>query len=175
MPRLVDTHCHPQHEAFRQDREDVLARTLDQLAWIGVVGDDAPASLAAAAMAGEPGISGRVFAIGGIHPHNAAKADEGQINTVRRLLTDRGVVALGEIGLDYHYEFSPRTVQRELLRTQLDMAVELGVPAVVLIDFDYPNEEKNYWHTPEDTIDKVDPWSLAVVGRTLEAFLLSRY
>lgn len=130
MPRFVDTHCHLQHEAFNHDRQAVLARALDQLAWLVVVGDDARASLSAAAMAAEPSTAGRVFAIVGIHPHNAAKADEDQIKTVRRLLAAARVVALGEIGLDYHYEFSPRVVQRDVLRLQLAMAVELQGPVV---------------------------------------------
>ena len=130
MPRFVDTHCHLQHEAFNHDRQAVLARALDQLAWLVVVGDDARASLSAAAMAAEPSTAGRVFAIVGIHPHNAAKADEDQIKTVRRLLAAARVVALGEIGLDYHYEFSPRVVQRDVLRSQLAMAIEMRAPVV---------------------------------------------
>ena len=134
MPRFVDSHCHLQHEAFNDDRQDVLARALDQLAWLVVVGDDARASITAAAMAAEPSTAGRVFAIVGIHPHNAAharaKADDDQMKTVRRLLAEPRVVALGEIGLDYHYEFSPREVQRDVLRSQLDLALEMRVPVV---------------------------------------------
>jgi len=130
MPLFVDTHCHLQHEAFNHDRQAVLARALDQLAWLVVVGDDARASLSAAAIAAEPSTAGRVFAIVGIHPHNAAKADDDQMKTVRQLLIAPRVVALGEIGLDYHYEFSPRAVQRDVLRSQLDMAVDLQTPAV---------------------------------------------
>ncbi|HUW62756.1 MAG TPA: TatD family hydrolase [Candidatus Bathyarchaeia archaeon] len=130
MPKFVDTHCHLQHDAFNHDRQDVLARALDQLAWLVVVGDDARAGLSAAAMAAEPSTAGRVFAIVGIHPHNAATADDDQMETVRQLLTEPHVVALGEIGLDYHYEFSPRPVQRDVLRAQLDMAIEMRAPVV---------------------------------------------
>jgi len=130
MAQFVDTHGHLQHEAFNHDRQDVLARALDQLAWLVVVGDDAPASRVAAAMAAEPSTAGRVFATAGMHPHNAATADDDQMETVRRLLIEPRVVALGEIGLDYHYEFSPRAVQRDVLRSQLDMAVEMRMPVV---------------------------------------------
>ncbi|MCX5770222.1 MAG: TatD family hydrolase [Candidatus Hydrogenedentes bacterium] len=130
MARFVDSHCHLQHEAFNRDRQDVLSRALDQLAWLVVVGDDAGASLSVAAMAAEPSTAGRVFAIVGIHPHNASKADDDQMGTVRRLLGEPGVVALGEIGLDYHYEYSPRAVQRDVLRSQLEMAVEVHAPVV---------------------------------------------
>lgn len=130
MPRFVDSHCHLQHEAFNHDRQDVLARALDQLAWLVVVGDDAHASLSAADVVAEPATAGRVFAIVGIHPHNASRTDDDQIQTVRQLLAEPRVVALGEIGLDYHYEFSPRDVQRDVLRAQLDMAIEMRVPVV---------------------------------------------
>lgn len=123
---LVDSHCHLQHAAFNGDREEVLQRSLEVLDWLIIIGDDTQSSREAAALC-RP----RVYAAVGIHPHNAAKAGPADFEQIRQLLNAPGVVALGEVGLDYHYEFSPRSVQREVFRRQLDAAIEAGVPTVI--------------------------------------------
>jgi len=123
---LVDTHGHVQASAFDRDREVVLGRARDRLAWIVVVGDDVPSSRAAVALAGD-----RVYATVGIHPHHAEDVTPSAIEAVRELAQDTGVVALGEIGLDYHYEHAPRDRQQAALRAQLDLAAALALPVVV--------------------------------------------
>ena len=64
----------------------------------------------------------------GCHPHNAKYYDDGLEDDLRKLLTDPRVSALGEIGLDYHYDFSPREAQREAFRRQIRLAKECGLP-----------------------------------------------
>jgi len=74
---------------------------------------------------------GRVFAAVGFHPHEAARCDADWKQRVERLLASPGVVAVGEIGLDYHYDHSPREDQRKVLAWQLGLALERGLPVVL--------------------------------------------
>ncbi len=124
--RLVDSHCHLQDARFDADREDVLERALDVVEWLVVIGDDVASSRAAIGMARE-----RVYAAAGLHPHKAQQADAATLAALRSLAQDPRVAALGEIGLDYHYEFAPREAQREALQRQLYTAVELALPVVI--------------------------------------------
>lgn len=124
--RLVDTHCHLQHTRFHDDRESVIADSLERLEWLVVIGDDLPSSREAADLVGE-----RVYATAGIHPYHASDADEAALEELRGLLGRPGVVALGEIGLDYFNEYSPREDQVRAFERQLDLACELGLPVVI--------------------------------------------
>lgn len=123
---LVDTHCHLQDPAFDNDREAVIARALDTLEWLVVIGDDLENSRRAVALSRE-----RIYATVGYHPYHADQVDEDALAAVRSLATQPCVIAIGEIGLDYFNEFSPRTAQRRALEMQLDLAQSLCLPAVV--------------------------------------------
>ncbi len=72
-----------------------------------------------------------VFAAVGIHPHDAARADRASFAGIRQLLSQKKVVALGEIGLDYFKKYSPPDVQKKAFRAQLEIAKEEGVPVVI--------------------------------------------
>ncbi len=124
--RLVDTHAHLQHERFEADRSAVLERALAIVDWVVVVGDTVDSSRRAVELAGD-----RVYATVGIHPHNASDATSEALSEIRAMIGQEGVVALGEIGLDYHYDLSPREQQREVFRRQLEMAVDCRVPVIV--------------------------------------------
>jgi len=156
---FLDSHCHIQHEAFDDDRREVLARSLQQLDALIVVGDDAESSKAATDMTADSEAAGRVFATAGIHPHHAAKATSEMLTVIRGLFERPGVVALGEIGLDYHYEFSPAAAQREVLREQLELAVELGVPVVV-----------HCREAESDLADLVEPFAGRLNGGVMHCF-----
>jgi TatD DNase family protein len=84
--------------------------------------------LRTAAETGEPP---RVRIIVGVHPHNAKEFSAGAEGLLRELALDPRTCAIGEIGLDYHYDQSPRDVQRAVFRTQLELAHELELPAVI--------------------------------------------
>lgn len=126
---LVDTHCHLGDRAFEADRAEVLGRAWEaEVGHVVVVGESRPATEVALGLAGE---DGRVSVITGIHPHEARSWNEAAVDWLRRTLADPRVVALGETGLDYHYDHSPRDAQRRAFHEQLALAAELKLPAVI--------------------------------------------
>jgi TatD DNase family protein len=129
VPLLVDAHCHLGDGAFDPDRDAVLERA--RAAGVGhvvVVGTTLADSRAAAALArGRAGLS----ATAGVHPHEARAWSPDAAAPLRDLLALPEVVAVGEAGLDYHYDHSPRAAQRGAFEAQLALAAELGKPVVV--------------------------------------------
>ena len=126
MTRLVDTHCHLHDAKFDADREEVLARALSELDWLVAVGGSAGENRAAVALTRE-----RVFAAVGFHPYSATDVDAAALDTLRQLAGQPSVVAIGEIGLDYYNEFSPRADQKVAFPAQLELAVALALPVVI--------------------------------------------
>lgn len=126
---LFDTHAHLLDERFDEDRERVI-RELPQNGVAQVVESSADLadSIRAAALAREHSI---VHAAVGLHPHSASEWDEHTEAALRALLKEPKVVAVGEIGLDYHYDFSPRDIQREVFEHQIILALEENFPIVV--------------------------------------------
>jgi len=126
---LFDTHCHLDDPRFDEDREALIgglpAEGIDACL---TCGSDLATSRAAIALAERYPF---VYAAAGIHPHEAAKAGPEVMETLGQLLQHPKVVALGEIGLDFHYDFSPRPVQREILLNQLALAREKKKPVVL--------------------------------------------
>ena len=127
MINIFDTHAHYTDKRFATDR-DALLRALPGrgVARVLTCGSDVPDSRAALALAGE---YDWIYAACGVHPHEASSF--GDIGELRTLLQDEKCVALGEIGLDYHYDFSPRSKQQECFRAQLELARELDMPVIV--------------------------------------------
>lgn len=126
---LFDTHSHLNDPRFDEDRE----RVLENMCGAGVtlclcVGSDRDSSEGAVALA--QAYEG-IYAAVGVHPHSAKDFDETYEPWLRELLRQPKVQALGEIGLDYHYDFSPRETQRAVFARQLDLAAELDVPAIL--------------------------------------------
>ncbi len=133
MPRIFDSHAHYEGEAFDPDRETLLPALFAQKGVVGIVncGSDFATSKASIALAEQyPGL----FAAAGVHPHEAAAAGawNGEARrALTALLAHPKCVAVGEIGLDYHYDFSPREQQKAWFEGQLALAVELDMPVVV--------------------------------------------
>jgi TatD DNase family protein len=127
---LVDSHCHVQGPEFDLDRDEVVARAREAgVAEIVLVGgvdeaDGLRRALDAAARYGLP-------VTAGVHPHEARIFDESVDDALRGLARECRIVAIGEIGLDYHYDHSPREAQREAFRRQLRLARQSGLPVVV--------------------------------------------
>ena len=127
--RLIDTHAHLQIAAFDADRTEVIERArADGVRRIVNVGFDLPSSAAAIELAH---VHDGMYATAGIQPHYAVSTGPDELDHLRQLLAAPGIVALGEIGLDYHHDRAPRPAQIELFETQLRLAAELTLPVVI--------------------------------------------
>ena len=128
---IIDSHCHLDHEKFAADLDGVLTRAADAgVARILCIGTgDGPPELDRAIRLAER--HDQIVATVGVHPHEAAKATPETYKDLRRLGAHPKVVAYGEIGLDYHYDFSPRHTQREVFIEQLKLARELALPIII--------------------------------------------
>ena len=126
---LVDTHCHLASKEFAEDRDAVLERAWAAgVARVVVIGESPAAAALALALAAE---DPRISVSTGVHPHDASSWDPDSASRVVAQWQDPRVVAAGEMGLDYHYDHSPREVQRRVFAEQLGWAVEAGKPVVV--------------------------------------------
>lgn len=127
----VDSHAHLAAPAFDADRHLALARARDagvtHILSASTTLADAPANVDLAASPGEP----RVLAAVGVHPHEAKSWRPGDEEKLASLAAHERVVAVGEAGLDYHYDFSPRETQREVLARQVRLAAGLKLPIIV--------------------------------------------
>lgn len=129
MPGLTDSHAHLFSEEFAADLDGVLERAREAgVTRIVIPATHEASARHALALAGQ---HPWLFAAVGIHPHEAARVSEQEIEAVHRLTASPGVVAVGEIGLDYFYDFAPRDIQVALFRRQLAWAVERDLPAIV--------------------------------------------
>jgi TatD DNase family protein len=126
---LVDTHVHLNMEAFDGDRESVVHRAAEAgVEWMLDVGTDLRSSKKALILSEQ---FQAVFAAAGIHPHEAVKATPSDLDEIKSLSRHPKILAIGEIGLDYHYNFSPRDVQKKRFSEQLELALSIGKPVVI--------------------------------------------
>ncbi|UCC25715.1 MAG: TatD family hydrolase [Gemmatimonadales bacterium] len=124
-----DSHCHITSDAFDEDRQEVLRRAwsagVQGVVAISSTPDDARNALRLAEA--DP----RVWCTAGLHPHEAGEARKGWDLEVGELLTHPRVVAVGECGLDFHYDFAPRASQVEVLERQVALAERYDLPLVI--------------------------------------------
>jgi TatD DNase family protein len=128
-PMFIDSHAHITSEQFDGDRDDVIRRALDA----GVHAIINPAtnledSQRAIALAER---HQHVYACVGFHPHDANKADDTSLAVIEELSKHPKVVAIGEIGLDFYYDFSPRDVQARIFKAQIEIAQRRNLPIVI--------------------------------------------
>ena len=128
MTEWFDSHCHVDEEKFNEDRDTVLARMREHgITRFAVIGSDMETSRHAIAFAGTQ--EGAVAA-GGIHPHEAKGFREEDCEEIAGWWKSGKIRAIGEIGLDYYYDFSPRDVQKAVCIRQMELAYEIGAPVV---------------------------------------------
>jgi TatD DNase family protein len=124
---FTDSHCHLDGERFAGDLDAVLDRAsaagITRMLSIGTGEIDCAVRLADK--------HEQIYATIGVHPHDASKLTPQMLDDLRSLAANPKVVAFGEIGLDYHYDFSPREVQCEVFERQLTLAAECGKPIVI--------------------------------------------
>lgn len=126
---IFDTHAHYDDEKFDGDRAEVLSFVkANGVSRIIDCGCDLKSSLAAVKLSDEYDF---IFAAVGVHAHEAEEATESDFSQIQKLYALEKVVAVGEIGLDYHYDFSPRERQIEVFERQLILANELNLPVII--------------------------------------------
>lgn len=126
MIELFDSHCHVDEEKFDTDREDVLMRMAEAgVTRYAVIGSDMATSRHAADFAAA---HPQCYAAVGIHPHEAKGFVPEDLQTLKQWTQEEKVVAIGEIGLDYYYDLSPREVQLDVCQQQMELAWELSLP-----------------------------------------------
>jgi TatD DNase family protein len=129
--RLVDSHVHLDDSKFDADRDAAIERAraagVERMLAIGT-GHGPPDLETAVRLADRYPF---IYATIGVHPHDASKATPETWTQLRELAAHRKVLAIGEIGLDYHYDLSPREVQRAVFERQLEIAAESGKPIVI--------------------------------------------
>ncbi|SUZ98917.1 uncharacterized protein METZ01_LOCUS51771 [marine metagenome] len=149
---MIDSHAHLAEEAYDEDRAEVLTRASEAgIDSVIVIGYDAPSCYRAIEVVQEFGVGKgqerdsvtetqrrgaskshgvQLFATAGVAPHHVLETNENDLASVRDMLSEEVVVAVGEIGLDYHYDMPPDK-QRELFAHQLEWAVEFQLPVVI--------------------------------------------
>ena len=127
----IDSHCHLDGHRFDDDREAVIERALQAgvSTMLAIGTGDGPPDLDVAIRLAES--HSRIWASAGVHPHDAAKWTDDCEPMLRERMRHPRVVALGEIGLDYHYDFSPREVQQRVFIQQMGIAAEAGKPILI--------------------------------------------
>jgi TatD DNase family protein len=126
---FVDSHAHLTSKDFAGDREAVISRAIDAgVAYIVNPAVDVADSYRAIELAEK---HASVFACVGVHPHQASHADEKALSIIEELSAHPKVVAIGEIGLDYFYDFAPKDVQQRVFRHQIEIAQRHNLPVVI--------------------------------------------
>lgn len=129
VTQLVDTHCHLDFDSYAGDLDDILSRAVEAgIGRIIVPGIDLQSSQAAIELANKYSM---VLAAVGVHPNSSADWNDDWLDDLRQLAQHEKVVAIGEIGLDYYRDHSPRDVQQEAFEAQLSLAAGLNLPVIV--------------------------------------------
>lgn len=129
--QLFDSHCHLDDERFDSDREELISSLPGkELVYCMCPGSDIPSSMRCAALSEKYPF---IYAAAGIHPHEAEKASPDALDRLKELLKLPKVKALGEIGLDYYYDFSPRDIQKQFFVDQMEIAVQNNKPVILHI------------------------------------------
>lgn len=157
---LIDSHCHLDSKEFDTDRDEVVQRALDagveRMIAIGT-GNGPPDLEAGIRLAKKyPAFVATV----GVHPHDAAKVGRRDFDNLTSLLTHPKVVAVGEIGLDYHYDFAPRETQKAVFVEQMGIAAAARKPIVI--------HTREAW---DDTLDLIEQhWTPHGIGGIMHCF-----
>lgn len=126
---MIDTHAHLQDQVFQSDQDEVIKRAFTSgIQQIIIVGYDYISSQGAVSVALK---QEQLFAAIGIHPHDATSWQENTSTLLADLSQQKKVVAIGEVGLDYYRNLSPRDVQKQVFREQLTLAVKRSLPVII--------------------------------------------
>jgi len=157
---VIDSHCHLDNEQFDPDREAVIDRALASGVelMLAVGTGDGPPDLESGIRLADSHTS--IYATVCVHPHEAAKATSETYRRLAELVKHPKVLAFGEIGLDYHYDFSPREVQKAAFIEQMRIAADARKPIVI--------HTREAW---EDTLDLIEKhWKPTGLGGIMHCF-----
>jgi TatD DNase family protein len=126
---MIDTHAHINTEDFAEDRDEMLENAFESGVEAIIIPAIKPEEFDEVIQLTDT--RDELYCAVGIHPHHAAEVDTDDINRVADLTAEEKVVAVGEIGLDYHYDFSPKEVQIDVFRRQLRIAKLKNIPAII--------------------------------------------
>lgn len=124
---IIDSHCHIYDEKLNEIREDILKNIKSNNQICICNADCESTSKKCIELASQ---NKNVFATVGFHPHQANEFNDNSLEVIKELSFNKKVVAIGEVGLDYYYDFSPREKQKEVLKKQIILANELKLPCV---------------------------------------------
>ncbi len=154
---LIDTHAHLDMKDFNDDLPEVLLRAADAgVGYIITIGADMASSLRAAGLAEK---YDNLYFTPGFHPHDVKDVTDADYEALRELASRKKAVAIGETGLDYHYDLSPRETQRLHFARQINLARDIGKPLII-----HSREAE------EDTIEIMRSEDAAKAGGTLHCF-----
>ncbi len=127
---IFETHAHYDDEKFDEDREELISSLFREhnIGYIINAGCDMKSSYAGLELSRK---WKNFYAAVGIHPHSADELNDENSETLRKLSADPKAVAIGEIGLDYYYDFCDREVQRDCFKRQLELAAEVELPVII--------------------------------------------
>ncbi|MGD7046443.1 TatD family hydrolase [Jeotgalibacillus proteolyticus] len=126
---LFDTHVHLNADQFEEDIDEVISRAMENdVEWMTVVGFDTPTIHKAMELAEKHDF---IYAAVGWHPVDAIDMTEKELNWIEELAKHPKVVAIGEMGLDYHWDKSPKDVQQDVFRKQIQLAKRVQLPIVI--------------------------------------------
>lgn len=129
MVMFLDTHCHLDDPAFGDDREEVIGRALlAGLRYILTIGTDLEGARRSLELAER---YEAIYAAAAYHPHDAAAAGGTELSALRDLYSHEKMLAVGEIGLDFYYDNSPREIQERVFRHFLNLAIEIDKPVII--------------------------------------------
>jgi len=126
---VFDSHAHLDDERFDKDRDSIITRAKESgIQYILNPGADLNTSIRAVNLAQKHSM---IYAAVGVHPHDVKDMDEDTIEVLKALSNKEKVVAIGEIGLDFSYDHSPRDEQRKWFRRQIELAKEVNLPIII--------------------------------------------
>jgi len=126
---FIDTHTHLFFPNFEEDLDEVIQRAKENgVEYMLIPGTDIPTTKQAIEIAEKYDF---IYAAAGVHPHDTAEWKDEMINEIKELAQHEKVVAIGEIGLDYYYDFSPKEKQHQAFKAQIELALELNLPIIV--------------------------------------------
>ena len=126
---FIDSHSHLDDDRFNEDRDVLIKSLKENKVDIAInVGADLETSINSVKLADK---YDNIYATVGVHPHSASEVTEETLDQFREMAKNEKVVAIGEIGLDFYYDNSPRDIQRKWFKEQINLAKELDLPVVI--------------------------------------------